>query len=147
MNFERALLITFLGDFIMTKVLASIVVLVPSATADLWSPPFLAYYVLSLAAVALFTWWYMLVAPKSLQAGIMFGVTGFIVAVATEFVAGIFGTLSQTGSLSAVIGVIPSFLPFIASWTTVIQCITWIVPAAAIGWWLQRKATGMAPGA
>ncbi len=138
MNIERAILITFLGDYIIIKILAAIVSLVPGGSASIFSAPYIVYYIISAISVGIFTWWYMMDAPANLRAGIWFGLMGFAVAIVTEFVAGIAGTLSQTGSFSQTLSVIPTFLPFVASWATVAVLAYWVIAAAAAGWWLER---------
>ncbi len=95
---------------------------------------------LSAAVVAGLTKWYMADAPRTIKSGVIFGVVGFVIAVVTAFVTGVAGVLAQTGSFSAVAGVLPNFWPFIANWSTLLLIGYWVVPAALIGMLMQPKA-------
>ena len=141
MNTERAIVITFLGNYLINTVAAALVALVPASTGGgVLTPQYITFVVLAVIVVALLSWWYMRAGPKSLNGGVIFGVVGFVVAIATAFVTGVAGVLSQTGSFSAVIGVLPNFWPFLANWSTLVLLGYWVVPAALVGWYLGRGA-------
>jgi hypothetical protein len=141
MKLDRAILIAFLGNYVINTVLAAIVALVPaSATGGIFTAQYITFVVLSAITVGVLTWWY---SARDLKAGVIFGVVGFAVAIATAFVTGVSGVLSQTGSFSAVVGVLPNFWPFLANWSTLVLAGYWIIPAAALGWYMQPKAAPM----
>src|SRR6185436_16237847 len=100
---------------------------------------YVVYFILAAVAAALFTWWYLNNMSKhdALMKGIVFGVGAFVVAVITAFISGISGVLAQTGSFSQLIAVLPNFGPFIWNWSTLALLGYWVIPAAAIGYWLQ----------
>ena len=79
--------------------------------------------------------------------GAIFGVVGFVVAVATAFVTGVAGVLLQTGSFSQVIAVLPNFGPYIMNKTTLVLLGLWIVPALLVGWFMQSRMNSPAPSA
>ncbi|OGG54892.1 hypothetical protein A3C20_03230 [Candidatus Kaiserbacteria bacterium RIFCSPHIGHO2_02_FULL_55_25] len=142
MNIERSILIAFLGNYLTNTVVAALVALVPaSATPGVFTPQYISYVVLALVVVAVLTWWYMQGAGKNLRSGVIFGVIGFLVALATAFISGLAGVLTQTGSLSQMAGIVPNFWPFLASYSTLVLAIYWIVPAALMGWYLGRSSS------
>lgn len=142
MNIERSILIAFLGNYLTNTVVAALVALVPaSATPGVFTPQYISYVVLALVVVAVLTWWYMQGAGKDLKSGVIFGVIGFLVALATAFISGLAGVLTQTGSLSQMAGIVPNFWPFLASYSTLVLAIYWIVPAALMGWYLGRSSS------
>jgi hypothetical protein len=137
MNYERSILVSFLGNYLTNNVIAAIVALMPfAATAAVVSPQYIVYVLLAAVLVAVLTWW---VGARGLKAGAIFGVIGFLVALATAFVTGITGVLTQTGSLAEAGAVIPKFWPFLASWSTLVLLGYWVVPAALMGWVMDRK--------
>ncbi|MFA7310072.1 MAG: hypothetical protein WC050_04165 [Candidatus Paceibacterota bacterium] len=144
MNLERAILIAFLGNYLTNTVVAAVVALIPaSATPGIFTPQYISYVVLAAVVVGILAWWYLKVfsAMGALKAGTIFGVTGLIVALVTAFVTGVSGVLTQTGSLSQMAQVIPNFWPFLASWSTLVLALYWIVPSALVGWWEGRAAS------
>ena len=142
MNIERSILIAFLGNYLTNTVVAALVALIPaSATPGVFTPQYISYVVLALVVVAVLTWWYMQGAGKNLRSGVIFGVIGFLVALATAFISGLAGVLTQTGSLSQMAGIVPNFWPFLASYSTLVLAIYWIVPAALMGWYLGRSSS------
>ena len=119
-------------------VLAAIIALIPaSATPGMLTPQYISFVVLSALVVAALTMWF---GVRSLKAGAIFGVLGFVVALLVAFVSGVAGVLTQTGSLSQVLQVIPNFGPFLLSWSTLVLCGYWVIPSALIGWWKGRSA-------
>lgn len=147
MNIERTILITFAGNYLITKVLAALVVLIPSSSTDtsFFTAPYIVFIVLTAILVGGLTWWNMQDSPRGLQSGVIFGVAGFVMAIVVSFVSGVSGILSQSGTLSAVVNVLPTFGEFIASWSTVILFAYWVVPAALVGWYLARDSKAKAP--
>ncbi len=145
MNVERSVLVAFLGNYLINTVIAALVALVPVAAGagGIFTPQYMVFVVLAALVVAVLTWWYMKGAPRGLKGGLAFGVIGFVVAIATAFVTGVAGVLAQTGSMSAVVGVLPNFVPFIWNWTTLILLGYWVIPAVVVGFLLQPKAMAM----
>lgn len=138
MNYERSILITFLGNYLTNNVVAAIVALIPvAATAAVVTPQYITYVVLAAVLVAILTWW---AGVRGLTNGVIFGLIGFLVALATAFVTGVSGVLTQTGSFSQAMAIIPNFWPFLASWSTVVLLGYWVVPAALMGWMMDRKS-------
>lgn len=139
MNTERSILVSFLGNYLTNTVVAAIVALIPaSANPGVFTPQYITYVILAAIVVAILTWWYMQAAPRSLTSGLIFGVVGFVVAIATAFISGVAGVLTQTGSLSQMVSVIPNFWPFIWSVSTLVLLLYWVIPAVLVGWWLGR---------
>jgi hypothetical protein len=137
MRIERLILISFLGNYLINNIVAAIVAMIPlsgNTTAQ-----YVIYFVLAAVAAGIFTWWYLKDMSKSdaLIQGAIFGAGAFVVAVVTAFVSGISGVLAQTGSFSQLISVLPNFGPFILNWSTLALLGYWVLPAAALGWWLQ----------
>ncbi len=131
MNWERSILISFLGNYLNNNVVAALVALLPaSAEGGVWTVQYISYIVLAAISVAMLTWWY---GARSVNAGAMFGAAGFAVAILTAFLTGITGVLTQTGSLSQMLGILPNFWPFIWNWTTLVLLGYWIIPAVAVG--------------
>ncbi|MEY4746980.1 MAG: hypothetical protein RLZZ416_29 [Candidatus Parcubacteria bacterium] len=141
MNYERAILVGFLGNYLVNTVVAAIVALIPSggATGTL-TPQYISFVVLAVIVVAGLTWWN---GSKGWKNGAIFGAVGFLVAIATAFVTGVAGVLAQTGSFSSVAAVLPNFWPFLWNVSTLVLLGYWIIPAAAIGWWGESKMKPM----
>ena len=139
MKTDRAILIAFLGNYLVNTVLAAVVALVPaSADGGIFTAQYITFIVLSAILVAVLAWWY---GARDLKGGAIFGAVGFLVAIATAFVTGVAGVLAQTGSLSAVAGVLPNFCPFLWTWPTLALLGYWVIPAAAMGWYSQPKGS------
>ena len=140
-KWERLFLIAFLGNYIINNVVAGIVSLIPASTGTgLLTPQYIAYIILAAIVVALLTMWYFRRVPMaSMQAGLVFGVSGFIISILTTFVSGIAGVLAQSGSLSQVVSVLPNFGPFLWNWSTLYLLLFWVIPATLVGWWIQMK--------
>ncbi len=144
MKLDRAILVAFLGNYLINTVLAAVVALVPaSATGGILTAQYITFVVLSAVLVGVLTWWY---GARDLKTGAIFGAIGFAVAIATAFVTGVSGVLAQTGSFSAVAGVLPNFWPFLANWSTLVLAGYWIIPAAVLGWYVQPKGAPMTGG-
>ena len=143
MKTDRAILIAFLGNYLINTVLAAVVALVPaSADGGIFTAQYISFIVLSAVLVGVLAWWY---GVGDARGGAIFGGIGFLVAIATSFVTGVAGVLAQTGSLSAVVGVLPNFWPFLWNWSTLVLLGYWVIPAAAMGWYSQPKG-GMGGG-
>ena len=141
MKTDRAILIAFLGNYLINTVLAAVVALVPaSADGGIFTAQYISFIVLSAVLVGVLAWWY---GVGDARGGAIFGGIGFLVAIATAFVTGVAGVLAQTGSLSAVAGVLPNFWPFLWNWSTLVLLGYWVIPAAAMGWYSQPKGGGM----
>lgn len=141
MNYQKAFLITFLGNYLTNTVVAAIIALVPpSATPGMLTPQYISFVVLSAIVVALLAMWF---GVRDMKAGAIFGALGFVVALLVAFISGIAGVLTQTGSLSQMLQVIPNFGPFLLSGSTIVLLGYWIIPAVLVGWWNGRKAAPM----
>jgi hypothetical protein len=144
MNIERSILIAFLGNYLTNTVVAALVALIPaSATPGMLTPQYISYVVLAAIVVGILSWWYFkgTTSSGSLQTGAIFGAIGFATALVVAFVTGIAGVLTQTGSLTEAVKVIPNFWPFLASWSTLVLALYWVIPAALVGWLKSRPAT------
>lgn len=138
MNIQRAILISFLGNYLINTVVAAVVALIPaSAKPGVFTPQYITYVILAAIAVAIFTWWF---GARAVKSGVVFGVIGFVVALVVAFISGVAGVLTQTGSLAQMLSVIPNFGPFLLSWSTVVLLGYWVIPAALVGWWRGRSA-------
>lgn len=143
MNYQKAFLITFLGNYLTNTVVAAIIALVPpSATPGMLTPQYISFVLLSAIVVALLAMWF---GVRDLRAGAIFGVLGFAVALLVAFISGVAGVLTQTGSISQMFQVIPNFGPFLLSGSTIVLLGYWIIPAALVGWWNGRKAPAPVP--
>lgn len=143
MNYQKAVLITFFGNYITNTVVAAIIALVPaSATPGMLTPQYISFVVVSALVVAGLAMWY---GVRDLKAGAIFGALGFVIALLVAFISGVAGVLTQTGSLAQMAAVIPNFGPFILSWSTVVLAAYWIIPSALVGWWNGRPSAPAAP--
>jgi len=140
MRIERLILIAFLGNYLINNIVAAIVALLPLSGNTM--AQYVIYFVLAALAAAAFTWWYMkgMSTSDALKQGAIFGAGAFLVAVVTAFVSGISGVLAQTGSFGQLVSVLPNFGPFIWNWSTLALLGYWVLPAAALGWYLQMMA-------
>jgi len=136
MKIERAILIGFIGNYIVNTVVAALVSLIPSGGATgLLTPQYITFVIVSAIVVAILTWWY---GAHGWKGGLVFGIIAFVVAIVTAFVTGIAGVVAQTGSFSSVAGVLPNFWPFLWNWSTLVLLGYWVIPAALVGWWMGR---------
>ncbi len=141
MKFERAILLAFLGNYLVNNVVAAIVALIPpSASPGILTPQYISFVLLSAIVIGLFAWWY-LPAGGNLRWGAIFGLTGFGVAIVTAFVSGLSGVVLQTGSLARMFSVLPNFWPFLANWSTLVLLAYWVAPAALVGWYKNYSAS------
>ena len=149
MKIERAILIAFLGNYIINNVVAAIAAFVPAGSGTEWtSPQYYTFIVLAVILVALITWWYLKAVSSSMatMAGLWFGVIGFVTSIVVAFITGVTGVLVQTASFSTLVSVLPNFGPFILSWSTLVLLGYWVIPAVIIGWFMSRgKAMPMPP--
>ncbi|MBI5644606.1 hypothetical protein HY970_00745 [Candidatus Kaiserbacteria bacterium] len=145
MNLERAILVSFLGNYLINNFVAALVALIPASTSgSAVTPQYITYVVLAAIFAAVLTWWHLSsVRGDKMRAGIIFGVVAFVVSLLTAFVTGVAGVLAQTGSLSQMIAIVPNFGPFLASWSTLVLLGYWLIPAALIGWWMNRGSSPM----
>ena len=144
MKFERAILVVFLGNYLINNVVAAIVALIPASTGGgIFTPQYISFVLLSAALVAGLAWW---CGKSDVKSGAIFGAIGFAVAIVTAFVSGISGVILQTGSLSQAMTVIPNFWPFLANWSTLVLLAYWVLPAAAVGWYFGRGNTAHSMG-
>ena len=141
MNIERAILVGFLGNYVINTVVAAIVALIPaSSSPGVLTAQYIAFVVLAVIVVGILTWWQ---GARGLRSGAIFGGIGFLVAIVTAFITGVAGVLAQTGSFSSVAAVLPNFWPFLANWSTLVLLGYWVIPAGLIGWYMAPKSSGM----
>jgi hypothetical protein len=137
MKIERAILIGFIGNYIINTVIAALISLIPSTGATgLLTPQYITFVIVSAIVVAILAWWY---GARGLKDGLVFGIIAFVVAIVTAFVTGIAGVLAQTGSFSSVAGILPKFWPFLWNSSTLFLAGYWIIPSALVGWWMGRS--------
>lgn len=142
MKLERSIFTTFLGNYLINTVATALVALIPASTGGgIFTPQYVSFVLLAVVVVAFFAWWQ---GVRGVKAGLMFGIVGFVVAIATAFVTGISGVLAQTASFSQVMSVLPNFWPFLASWSTLVLLGYWVIPPVIVGW---LKGKGMSPSA
>jgi hypothetical protein len=146
MKIERAILIAFLGNYLVNNVVAAIAAFVPAGTGT-FTAQYITFIVLAVVLIAIVTWWYLkaVSASAALMAGIWFGVIGFVVSIVAAFITGVSGVLVQTASFSTLWSVLPNFGPFLWSSSTLVLFGYWIVPGVLIGWWMGRKAMSSMP--
>jgi hypothetical protein len=143
MKFERSVLVSFFGNYVVNNVVAALVALIPAGAATgILTPQYITFVVLAAITVGLFTWWY---GARDLKDGAIFGLVGFVISLLTAFVTGIAGVLAQTGSLSQMFAVIPNFGPFLASMSTLVLLGYWVIPAVAVGYFAGRTKAAPAP--
>jgi hypothetical protein len=144
MKIERAILIAFLGNYLVNNVIAAVAAFVPAGTGTI-TAQYITFVVLAAILIAIMTWWYLkMVSPMTaLMAGLWFGVIGFVVSILVAFITGVSGVLVQTASFSTLISVLPNFWPFLWSWSTLVLLGYWIIPAVVIGWWMGRGTKAM----
>ena len=142
MKIERAILIAFLGNYLVNNIIAAIAAFVPAGSGTI-TVQYVTFVVLAAILIGVMTWWYFKAAPASLMSGLWFGVLGFVVSIVVAFITGVSGVLVQTASFSTLWSVLPNFGPFLLSWSTLVLLGYWVVPAVAIGWWKARGAGSM----
>jgi len=144
MKIERAILIAFLGNYLVNNVIAAIAAFVPAGTGTI-TAQYVTFIVLAAILIAIMTWWYLkMVAPSmALMAGLWFGVIGFVASIVVAFITGVSGVLVQTASFPTLWSVLPNFGPFLWSWSTLVLLGYWVIPAVIVGWFMARKAMPM----
>ncbi|HEV3245181.1 MAG TPA: hypothetical protein VG102_02400 [Candidatus Paceibacterota bacterium] len=133
MKIERAILIAFLGNYLVNNVVAAIAAFVPAGTGTI-TAQYVTFVVLAAILVAIVTWWYFRMAPASVMAGLWFGILGFVTSIVVAFITGVSGVLVQTASFSTLFSVLPNFWPFLWSVSTLVLLGYWVIPAVLIGW-------------
>jgi hypothetical protein len=141
MRIERIILIAFIGNYLINNIVAAAVAMM--GLAGNTTAQYAVYFVLASIATTALTWWFLRGGSKSsaLMEGAVFGVSAFLIAVATALLSGMSGVLTQTGSFSQLIAVLPNFGPFLMNWSTLALLGYWVLPAAALGFWVQMSAT------
>jgi hypothetical protein len=151
MQWERVLLVAFIGNYLVNNVIAGIASLIPTkAGGGLFTPQYIVYVLLAAVVIGLVTYWYFrgMTATANLHSGLVFGVSGFVVSILTTFTSGVAGVLAQSGSLAQLWSVLPNFGPFLWNWSTLLLFGFWVIPAGIVGWWLAMKTSKtMAPSA
>ena len=147
MHIERAILIAFLGNYLINNVVGAVVVLLQLGT-DGSMARYVVYIVLAMIMASVFSWWHLSTAPRAgaFTSGISFGVIAFVVAVATALLSGIAGVLTQSGSLGQLASVLPNFGPFLFNWPTLALLGYWVIPAAIVGYLMQKPGAMTASG-
>lgn len=140
MKIERAILIAFLGNYLVNNVVAAIAAFVPAGTGTI-TVQYVTFVVLAAILIAIMAWWYLkAINPAwAMKAGVWFGVIGFVTSIVVAFITGVSGVLVQTASFSTLISVLPNFWPFLWSWSTLVLLGYWVIPAVLIGWWMGRR--------
>lgn len=141
-KFERLLLVSFFGNYVINTIVAALVALIPpSPDGGIFTAQYITFVVLAVIVAALFTRWFLkgFMGPGVLKRAVLFGVGAFVIAIATTFISGTANVLMQSGSFSQVIAVIPNFGPFLWNWTTLVLLGYWVIPAAVVGWLASRK--------
>lgn len=144
-KWERLLLVAFFGNYLIINLVSAIVALFPASTSGATiTPQYVAFVVLAGIAAAILTWWYLCGQSKTaaIKQAIIFGVGGFVIAILTTFVSGISSVLAQTGSFQKVFEILPNFGPYLWNVSTIWLFAYWVVPAAIVGYFLQKKAGG-----
>ena len=101
MNWERVLLIAFLGNYIINNVVTGIVSLIPAgAPGSFLTAQYITYIVCAAVVVGLLTWWYFCTAMGTIKTGLVFGISGFVISILTTLISGMAGVLAQSGSLA-----------------------------------------------
>jgi hypothetical protein len=149
MKVERMILIAFFGNYLVNNVVAALASLVPATpgSTSIFTAQYLTFILLGAIMIGIMSWWYLMRMSRAgaLVQGVIFGVVGFVVAIATAFVTGVAGVLLQTGSFSQVAAVLPNFGPYIMNKTTLILLGLWVIPALLIGWFMQSRMHSPAP--
>ncbi|MDB5187944.1 MAG: hypothetical protein JWO50_464 [Candidatus Kaiserbacteria bacterium] len=145
MKWERMILVSFFGNYIINTIIAGIIVAImpASTTKGITSPQYVVFALVSAIFVALFTCWYFKYSRGTLISGTTFGVVGFLIAIASTFVSALAGTLVQTGSFSQAFAIVPNFGPFLWNWATLVLIAVWVIPAAIVGMMQERSAPKM----
>lgn len=143
MNIERAILVGFLGNYLINTVVAGLASLIPaSGGAGMLSAQYITFVIIATIVVALLARWY---GVRNCKEGALFGVSSLAVAIATAFISGVAGVLAQTGSLASIGQILPNFFPFLWNWSTLVLACYWVIPATLIGWWIARSKGAARP--
>lgn len=148
MKWERLLLVSFFGNFIINSIVTAVVSLLPASQGGgMWTPQYITYVILSAVVVGLLAWWYFCPAKRMATTmwGGIFGLGGFIIAILTVLISSSSGVLQQTGSFSQLMSVLPNFGPYLWNWTTLVVLLYWVIPGALVGWLLERQDARTAP--
>ncbi len=140
MKIERAILIAFLGNYLVNNVIAAIAAFVPAGTGTI-TAQYITFVGLAAILIIIMTWWYLKAVSSSavFMSGLWFGVIGFITSIVVAFITGVSGVLVQTASFSTLWSVLPNFGPFLWSWSTLVLLGYWVIPAILVGWWMGRS--------
>ena len=137
------ILIAFFGNYIVNNVVAAIASLVPTTagSTSIFTAQYMTFMVIGAIVLGLISFWYLMKMSRAgaLVQGAIFGVSGFIISILTAFTTGIAGVMLQTGSIAQVMTVLPNFGPYIMNKTTLVLLGLWIVPALAVGWFMQSR--------
>ncbi len=150
LNWERVLLVSFFGNFIINSVVTALVSLLPASQGGgMFTPQYITYVILSAIVVFLLAWWYFAPIKRtaSVLCGTAFGVVGFVIAILTVLISSSSSVLQQTGSFSQLVSVLPNFGPYLMTWTTLVVFGYWVIPALLAGWVLGRQYKRAMPAA
>jgi hypothetical protein len=137
MKIERAILIAFLGNYLVNNVIAAIAAFVPAGTGTI-TAQYITFVILAAVLIAIMAWWYFKMAPRGFMPGLWFGILGFVVSIVVAFITGVSGVLVQTASFSTLWSVLPNFGPFLWSWSTLVLLGYWVIPTVLVGWMMGR---------
>ena len=148
MKVERLILIAFFGNYLVNNVVAALASLVPATpgSTSMFTPQYITFVVLAAIVFGIMAWWYVMRMSRAgaLMQGVIFGVAGFVIAIATAFITGVAGVILQTGSLAQVAVVLPNFGPYIMNRTTLVLFGLWVIPALLVGWFMQSRMSAPA---
>ena len=143
MNLERLILIAFFGESLINVIVVGLVYAIPVGDSD--GGYYLQYAFFALVAalvVGYITRWYLrgpIHDPSKFRAALRFGLGGFLISLVWSFVSGFFGLLYGGGTFGDALATIPTFVPYVLSWPTLVLAGYWIIPAMMVGWFLERK--------
>ena len=135
------ILIVFLGNYLVNNVAAGLASLVPATQGGnpIFTAQYMTFAVLAAITTGIVAWWFFKEGSGDWMKGLIFGASGFVVAVLTALITGIANVLLQTGSFAQVAQVLPNFGPYLLQWTTLVLLIVWVVPGALVGFIMQSR--------
>ena len=125
-------------------IVSGIVYAIPAGTSD--NGYYMQYAFFAFVAalvVGYLTHWYLKGAAHSFpryQAALYFGVGGFIISLLWSFISGFFGLMYEGGTFGDAVATIPTFVPYVLNWSTLVLASYWIPPALIVGWFGERKS-------
>ncbi len=145
MHIERAILIAFLGNYLINIILGTLIVFLPLGTNEY--AQYIVYVVLAGIMTGIFSWWHLSTASRAntFTSGIVFGVIAFIVAVATALLSIIAEGFAQKTPLFGPESVLSNVVSLIFDWQILVLLGYWVVPSAIVGLLMQKRDTITVP--